>query len=176
MCCTSRSPVFAEEGSLGKGLKCTALEKHSTMVRITVRPCEGGRQDKSRVHGSGGGWGLVRRLPPATHLAGYDVLLHVLSQGRPPKPLPGLVAECWPSRSRSSTCQVTVPTTQVDSRAGLGLSAVNCHERASGLRFFESGLYMSTNSKSTNRSWWEFSCFALCRYTRFLWSVQDTNG
>ena len=41
-CWVRRSAVSRAEGSLGRGTKCTPLEKRSTMVSMVVLPAEGG--------------------------------------------------------------------------------------------------------------------------------------
>lgn len=43
MCCTSKAPVSAAEGSFGSWTKCADREKRSTMVSTTVLWSEGGR-------------------------------------------------------------------------------------------------------------------------------------
>lgn len=42
-CWVSRAPVSAAEGNLGRGTTCAALENLTTIVSITVCPCEGAK-------------------------------------------------------------------------------------------------------------------------------------
>lgn len=89
----------------------------------------------------------------------------------------------WACFTRSSTFHLTAPRTQVRGRMRSGLSGVGSglciQDRASRFHIFgprpERQVKVKSVKEQSPRAWWEFKCLAVCRYSRFLWSVQTRN-